>query len=91
MSRFVFLLSVALAALLALLVSAMNPGHVELELAFLKFATPLGLVLIVAFALGLLAGLLWQAYWVTQLLNERGRLRRALRLAETQARSGADK
>jgi hypothetical protein len=48
--------------------------------------SPLGVALIVAFTLGLLGGLLWQAKWIAQLLNERGRLRRALRLAESKAR-----
>lgn len=86
MSRVVFFLSVALAALVALFVSAMNLDRVEVELAFLRIATPLGLALVVAFVAGLVAGLFWRIYWVAELLNERGRLRRALRLAEQQAR-----
>lgn len=86
MSRVVFLVSVALAALVALLVSAMNLNRVEVELAFLRVATPLGLALVVAFVAGLVAGLIWRVYWVAELLNERGRLRRALRQAEQKAR-----
>ena len=89
MSRVVFIFSVALAALVALLVSAMNLDHVEVELAFLRIATPLGLALVVAFVAGLVAGLIWRIYWVAELLNERGRLRRALRLAEQKARAAA--
>lgn len=58
MSRVVFLFSVALAALAALFVSAMNAGRVEVELAFLRIATPLGLALVVAFVAGLVAGLI---------------------------------
>ena len=50
MSRIVFFSSVALAALVALIVSAMNADRVEVELAFLRLATPLGLALVVAFA-----------------------------------------
>lgn len=89
MSRTLFLLSLAAAALVALLVTAMNAGHVDVELAFARFGAPLGLALVVAFTVGLLAGLAWRSYWVAELLSERGRLRRALRLAESQARASA--
>ncbi len=87
MARILFYFSVALAALVALLVSAMNAGRVEVELAFLRIATPLGLALVVAFVSGLLAGLFWRVYWVAELLDERGRLRRALRAAEARGRA----
>jgi uncharacterized integral membrane protein len=73
--------------LLAILVTAMNVGRVEVELAFARITSPLGIALVVAFTVGLLAGLAWQVKWVTQLLNERGRLRRALRIAESKART----
>ena len=86
MSRVVFYFTVALAALVALFVSAMNVERVDVELAFLRIAAPLGLALVVAFVAGLVAGLFWRVYWVAELLNERGRLRRALRLAEQRAR-----
>ncbi len=43
MSRVVFYFTVALAALVALFVSAMNVDRVEVELAFLRIAAPLGL------------------------------------------------
>lgn len=89
MSRFLFLSSIALAALLALLVSAMNLDRVQIELAFFRIASPLGLALVTAFVVGLLAGLFWRVSWVAELLTERGRLRRALRLAEAQARAAA--
>ncbi|HEY4366060.1 MAG TPA: lipopolysaccharide assembly protein LapA domain-containing protein [Steroidobacteraceae bacterium] len=89
MSRFLFLLSVTIAALLAVLVSAMNAAGVDIELAFFHVAAPLGIALVVAFTIGMLAGLLWRAHWMAELLRERGRLRRALRLAESQARNAA--
>jgi uncharacterized integral membrane protein len=89
MPRIVFIFSVALAALVALFVSAMNVERVDVELAFLRIATPLGLALVVAFVAGLVAGLIWRIYWVAELLNERGRLRRALRLAEQKARTAS--
>jgi uncharacterized integral membrane protein len=89
MTRIVFLFSVTLAALVALLISAMNPSQVDIELAFLRITAPLGVALVIALVVGLLAGLFWRGYWVAELLNERGRLRRALRLAETRARTAA--
>jgi uncharacterized integral membrane protein len=89
MPRILFFFSVALAALVALLISGMNAGRVDIELAFVRITTPLGLALVVAFVAGLLAGLVWRVYWVAELLNERGRLRRALRLAEARARAAA--
>jgi uncharacterized integral membrane protein len=89
MTRILFMLSVALAALLALLIASMNPERVDVELAFARLTTPLGLALVVAFVAGLLAGIFWRVYWVAELLSERGRLRRALRLAEARARAVA--
>ena len=88
MSRVLFLSLVVVLALAAILVSAMNPVRVDVELAFIRITAPLGLVLVVALAAGLLAGLASRAYWIAELLQERGRLRRALRLAESKARSG---
>jgi len=86
MSRFFLIVLLVAVGLVALFISALNASRVEIELAFGRFVTPLGVALIVAFTLGLLAGLAWQVKWVTQLLAERGRLRRALRLAESRAR-----
>jgi uncharacterized integral membrane protein len=86
MSRFLFILSLVLAAGVAVVVTAMNAGRVDLELAFVHFDSPLGIVLVVTFTLGMLIGLFWRVSWIASLLNERGRLRRALRLAEDRAR-----
>lgn len=85
MSRFLFYFTLVLAAVLAILVTAMNAGRVQVELAFTRLDSPLGFALVVAFVIGLVAGLFWRVYWVAQLLNERGRLRRALREAESKA------
>ncbi|MET0659256.1 MAG: lipopolysaccharide assembly protein LapA domain-containing protein [Steroidobacteraceae bacterium] len=84
-----FSLSLIAAALLALLITALNPDPVALKLAFVQFSAPLGFALVVVFVLGLLAGMLWRVRWVAELLGERGRLRRALRLAEARARENA--
>ena len=89
MRRIVVVGAIVLAAVVALLVSAMNSGRVEIELAFGRLVSPLGFALVIAFTLGLVFGLATRVLWVTELLNERGRLRRALRLAEASARSNA--
>jgi len=93
MSRILLIIVLFSAALSALFVSAMNANAVEVELAFARFAAPLGLTLVISFTIGLLAGLAWQIKWVAELLAERGRLRRALRIAESKARKAiaADK
>jgi len=87
MSRALFLFLAAVLAFMALLISAMNPARVDIELAFIRITLPLGLALVIALVAGLLAGLLSRAYWIAELLQERGRLRRALRLAEFRVRS----
>lgn len=89
MSRLAFRLSLVLAVLVALLVSAMNQDAVTIELAFLQFDVSLGLALVVAFVIGMLAGLTWRVSWIASLLAERGRLRRALRVAEARVRTDA--
>jgi uncharacterized integral membrane protein len=89
MRRLLFRVCLVIACLLALLISAMNPLSVEIELAFARFPAPLGVALTICFTIGLLSGLALRVYWVAELLNERGRLRRALRLAESNARSNA--
>ena len=89
MRRLLFRICLVVACLLALLISAMNPLSVEIELAFANLSAPLGVALIICFTVGLLCGLALRVYWVAELLNERGRLRRALRVAEANARSNA--
>jgi uncharacterized integral membrane protein len=89
MSRFVFRIFLVFAALIALFISAMNPESVAIELAFARLRSPVGLALVIAFVIGLLAGLMWRISWVADLLAERGRLRRALRVAEARVRADA--
>jgi uncharacterized integral membrane protein len=91
MSRFLFRASLILAALIALLITAMNREPVTIELAFLNLRSSAGLALVIAFVLGLLAGLFWRIAWVAELLRERSKLRRALRVAEAQVRAGVSK
>jgi uncharacterized integral membrane protein len=85
MIRFLFRLSLLIAALAAISVTVLNSGEVWVELAFARFESPLGLALVVSFVLGLVAGLSWQMVWISRLLEERSRLRRALRVADAKA------
>jgi uncharacterized integral membrane protein len=89
MSRSLFLICLAVITMIALLISAMNPVRVEIELAFSRIGSSLGIALVIAFALGLIAGVFWRVYWIGELLNERGKLRRELRLAQARERQAA--
>ncbi len=91
MVRKKFLTVLVLVMLTALVFTALNPQSVELELAFVQLHLRLGVALIIALALGLLLGIFIKGLWVTELLSERGRLRRALKAAEAQVRTLADK
>ncbi|HEX9206629.1 MAG TPA: hypothetical protein VF851_00205 [Steroidobacteraceae bacterium] len=75
--------ALACLALLAMLFTALNQQHFELDIALWKFQASSGLALLIAFAAGLLAGAFASSRWIAALLAERGRLRQALRLAET--------
>jgi uncharacterized integral membrane protein len=72
-----------LLVLLAMLFTALNQQRFNVDVAFLSFEVSSGLALLIAFSAGLLLGAIARARWVAELLAERGRLRRALRLAET--------
>jgi uncharacterized integral membrane protein len=67
----------------AVLFTALNQQHFEVDVAIARFGVSSGLALLIAFAAGLLAGALWRSAWIARLLADRGRLRNALRLAET--------
>jgi uncharacterized integral membrane protein len=67
---------------LALLFTALNQQVFDVDIAFAEFEVSSGLALLIAFSAGLLAGGFARSRWVAELLAERGRLRRALRLAE---------
>ncbi|MGE5199325.1 MAG: LapA family protein [Rhodospirillaceae bacterium] len=71
-----------LLAAAAVLFTALNQQHFEVDLAIARFGVSSGLALLITFAAGLLAGALWRSAWIARLLADRGRLRNALRLAE---------
>jgi uncharacterized membrane protein YciS (DUF1049 family) len=86
-----FLMVLIVVMLAAMGFSSLNPQPVTLELAFMQVEVRLGVALVIVLALGLLLGMVIKGLWITQLLAERGRLRRALKSAEAQVRALADK
>jgi uncharacterized integral membrane protein len=80
--RVAFGIVLALLFLLALLFTALNQQSFDVDIAFAEFEVSSGFALLIAFAAGLLAGGFARSRWLAELLAERGRLRRALQLAE---------
>lgn len=83
--RIATITAVLLIAALAVIFTALNQQRFSVDFAMASFELSSGLALTVAFAAGLLAGALWRSSWIARLLAERGRLREALRLAESRA------
>jgi len=80
------ILILVIAALMATF-TAINTGHVDIDLGFAKFNEPLPLILTATFALGWLFGILCMGFFALKLVNERRILRRALRLSESEVTS----
>jgi hypothetical protein len=70
-------------AAIALLFTALNPQRFDVDVGVARLGVSAGLALLIAFSAGLLAGAAWRSNWIARLLAERGRLRHALRLAES--------
>ena len=87
--RVAFGIVLAFLLVLAMLFAALNQQRFNVDIAFARFEVSSGLALLIAFATGLLVGALARSRWVAELLAERGRLRRALRLAEGRLVAGA--
>lgn len=87
--RVAVLCAVLLLIAAAVLFTALNQQRFEVDVAVARFGVSSGLALLIAFAAGLLAGALWRSAWIARLLAERGRLRNALRLAETRPQQPA--
>jgi len=67
--------------------AALNPGNVELDLAFGRVEVAKPLALTAAFGAGWLFGVLCAAVVLLRSANERRRLRKSLRVAEAEARA----
>jgi hypothetical protein len=85
MKRLTLIGMLVILAGVGLVFGILNPGRFPLELGVVRIAAPIGIALIGAFAAGMVIGVLWRVWWVASLLSERGRLRRALRLAEARS------
>ena len=83
MSRTRIALVMVLLVTLAMLLVALNPQPALVELVVLQLQPRLGVLMVMSFVTGLLVGILLRATWIAELLNERGRLRRALKLAQS--------
>jgi uncharacterized integral membrane protein len=70
-----------------LVFTRLNPGLVEVDLAFGTVESSIPLAFTVAFAMGWLFGLLCTAIFVARLVNERRQLRKTLRLSESELHS----
>ena len=81
--RVTLIVALLLLLAVAILFTALNQQRFEVDVAFAKFVVSSGLALVIAFAAGLITGALWRSTWIARLLAERGRLRHALRLAES--------
>jgi uncharacterized integral membrane protein len=87
--RVAFGIVLAFLLLLAMLFTSLNQQSFDVDVAFAKFEVSSGLALLIAFSAGLFSGSFSRSRWVAELLAERGRLRRALRMAEGRLAAGA--
>ncbi|MFQ6004312.1 MAG: lipopolysaccharide assembly protein LapA domain-containing protein [Woeseia sp.] len=67
--------------------SRLNPGPIEIDLAFGVIRSSIPLAFTVTFILGWLFGLMCTAIFAARLVNERRQLRKALRLSESEVHS----
>ena len=81
--RIALLIAIVLLVVLAVIFTALNQQRFAVDFAMVRFEVSSGLALLIAFSAGFLGGALWRSNWIARLLAERGRLREALRLAET--------
>ena len=81
----VVLVIIILAAVIYL--TALNSGEVELDLIFFAGTFGVTQILVGAFVVGTLFGMLCMTAFVFRLINERRTLRRALRMSESEVSS----
>ena len=79
-----------IAMVIAVVFAALNQGQVELDLAFFSIETQKSLVFILVFGAGVLFGMLCLSIWALRLLNQRRRLQKSLKLAESEISSLRD-
>ena len=81
--RIAYLSAFLALAAIGLLFTALNPQRFDIDIGLTRFGISAGLALLIAYSAGLLMGAAWRSDWIARLLAERGRLRHALRLAES--------
>jgi uncharacterized membrane protein YciS (DUF1049 family) len=81
----VVLVIIILVAVISL--TALNSGEVELDMAFFSGTYKVTQILVVAFIIGTIFGMLCMTAFVFRLINERRALRRALRMSESEVSS----
>ena len=81
--RIAYLSAFLALAAIGLLFTALNPQRFDIDVGLTRFGISAGLALLIAYSAGLIMGAAWRANWIARLLAERGRLRHALRLAES--------
>ncbi|MBT8078898.1 MAG: LapA family protein [Gammaproteobacteria bacterium] len=64
-----------------------NPGSLELDLAFAKVEASIPLAISATFVIGWLFGLACTGIFIIRLINERRQLRKSLRVAESEVTS----
>ena len=67
--------------------SYLNPGEVEVNLAFVTVTTSISIAFTVTLAIGWLLGVISMGFYALKLVNERRTLRRALRVSESEVSS----
>jgi uncharacterized membrane protein YciS (DUF1049 family) len=88
MLKKIAVLLVFVVILISMLVfTRLNPGLINVDLAFAAVETSIPLAFTVTFILGWFFGLLCTVLFVMRLINERRHLRRALRLSEAEVSS----
>lgn len=82
-----YILSILVTFLIAVVFAASNPGEIELDFAFASVTLQKSLALIVFLGLGWLFGLFCAGLLLVKGANEKRQLRKALKLAEAEVRS----
>ena len=87
LKRIGFLVLVVLIFGLILWFTKINPGSVELDLAFSRIEASIPLAFSVTFIIGWLFGLACTGIFIVRLVNERRQLRKSLRVGESEVSS----
>jgi putative membrane protein len=84
LKRIAVLLLVLIIFAIMMVFTKLNPGRVELDLAFGTVESSLSLAITMTFVFGWLFGLLCTSIFAARLINERRRLRKSLRVSESE-------